>query len=307
MIYHGDFLPGATIHFLWSTNGANGASITRGTNGTVSVYKNNGTTQTTTGVTDTEDFDGLTGVHACTIATTDSFYTPGNYSVVLSGASIDSQTVNAVIGHFSIANRMQAGLVQRGLAIVTNTDATHLQLASGDIDTDDEANGSTVVIVHGTGANQSRIATDSANTNDLLTVDTWTVTPDGTSYYERYASPPGSSTSPAPVNVVQVAGTTQTAGDLAALVTAVDNFVDTEVGAIQTTLTSMDGKLDTIDNFLDTEMAATLAAVDTEVAAIKAKTDSLTFTVANQLDANVQSVNDVALEGDGSATPWGPA
>jgi hypothetical protein len=54
-------------------------------------------------------------------------------------------------------------------------------------------------------------------------------------------------------------------------------------------------------------MAAVLAAVDTEVAAIKAKTDSLTFTVAGQVDANVQSVNDVALLGDGSATPWGPA
>jgi hypothetical protein len=58
---------------------------------------------------------------------------------------------------------------------------------------------------------------------------------------------------------------------------------------------------------LDTEIAALLAYVDTEVAAIKAKTDSLTFTVATVLDANVQRVNDVALVGDGDATPWGPA
>jgi hypothetical protein len=54
--------------------------------------------------------------------------------------------------------------------------------------------------------------------------------------------------------------------------------------------------VDTVDDLLDTE-----------VAAIKAKTDQLTFTVSNQLDANIQSVNDVALVGDGSATPWGPA
>ena len=47
--------------------------------------------------------------------------------------------------------------------------------------------------------------------------------------------------------------------------------------------------------------------VDTEVAAIKAKTDSLTFTVAGQVDANIQSVNDVTVNGNGSAgTPWGP-
>jgi hypothetical protein len=64
--------------------------------------------------------------------------------------------------------------------------------------------------------------------------------------------------------------------------------------------------LTVVDDFLDTEVAAILAAVDTEVAAIKAKTDSLTFTVANVLDANIQRVNDVAIVGDGGATPWGP-
>lgn len=47
--------------------------------------------------------------------------------------------------------------------------------------------------------------------------------------------------------------------------------------------------------------------VDTEVAAIKAKTDSLTFTVAGQVDANITYVNDTAVTGDGgSGTEWGP-
>lgn len=36
-----------------------------------------------------------------------------------------------------------------------------------------------------------------------------------------------------------------------------------------------------------------------DVGAIKAKTDSLTFTVANQVDANIQSINDVTLTGNG--------
>lgn len=52
--------------------------------------------------------------------------------------------------------------------------------------------------------------------------------------------------------------------------------------------------VDTIDNL-----------IDTEVAAIKAKTDSLTFTVAGSVDANIQQINDVAITGDGSATPFG--
>lgn len=42
-----------------------------------------------------------------------------------------------------------------------------------------------------------------------------------------------------------------------------------------------------------------LATVDGVVDAIKAKTDSLTFTVAGQVDANMQAINDVAVTGDG--------
>jgi hypothetical protein len=44
-----------------------------------------------------------------------------------------------------------------------------------------------------------------------------------------------------------------------------------------------------------------------DVGAIKAKTDSLTFTVAGQVDANVQYVNDVAVTGTGAlGDEWGP-
>lgn len=49
------------------------------------------------------------------------------------------------------------------------------------------------------------------------------------------------------------------------------------------------------------------AALQTTALAVKAKTDNLTFTSGTDLDVNVQKVNDVALLGDGSATPWGPA
>jgi hypothetical protein len=45
--------------------------------------------------------------------------------------------------------------------------------------------------------------------------------------------------------------------------------------ATTTQLTTVEGKIDTIDDF-----------VDTEISAIKAKTDQLSFTVANQVDAN---------------------
>ena len=90
MMYLGDFPTSAMIDFNWSSNSAAGASITRATNGTVSVYKANGTTQSTTGVTDTEDFDSLTGIHHCRIDTSSdgTFYAAGSeFSVVLSAAT----------------------------------------------------------------------------------------------------------------------------------------------------------------------------------------------------------------------------
>ena len=44
-----------------------------------------------------------------------------------------------------------------------------------------------------------------------------------------------------------------------------------------------------------------------DVGAIKTQTDKLTFTVANQIDANTQYINDTQLTGDGGViAPWGP-
>jgi hypothetical protein len=54
-------------------------------------------------------------------------------------------------------------------------------------------------------------------------------------------------------------------------------------------------------------IATEVATVDTATSAIKAKTDSLTFTVAGNVDANIQRVNDVAVSGTGAAgDEWGP-
>lgn len=92
------------------------------------------------------------------------------------------------------------------------------------------------------------------------------------------------------VDVIKVAGTTQTAGDIPALINTLDDYVDTEVSAIKAktdnlpsdpadasdiaaSFTTVNGKLDTIDDFLDTEIAA-----------IKAKTDNLPSDPADASD-----------------------
>jgi hypothetical protein len=111
MMYLGDYDEDDAVHFLWSSNDAAGASASRAVDGTISVYKDNGTSQSTAGITDTEDFDSLTGIHAVTInLAADAFFTAGaDYAVVLSGATIDGQAVNAVLAHFSIRNRYMRG------------------------------------------------------------------------------------------------------------------------------------------------------------------------------------------------------
>lgn len=61
-------------------------------------------------------------------------------------------------------------------------------------------------------------------------------------------------------------------------------------------IAAISAKIDTVDDFLDTEIAA-----------IKAKTDGLTFTVAGVVDANIQRVNDVTVTGTGApGDEWGP-
>jgi hypothetical protein len=98
------------------------------------------------------------------------------------------------------------------------------------------------------------------------------------------------------VNTIDDFIDTEMAAVLAAVDTEVATIVTqtgaaairTAVGLASANLDTQLAKLDTIDDFLDTE-----------VAAIKAKTDSLTFTVAGQVDANVQRINDVTITGNG--------
>ena len=64
--------------------------------------------------------------------------------------------------------------------------------------------------------------------------------------------------------------------------------VDTAAVLVDTG-TTLDGKINTVDTVVD---------------AIKVQTDKLAFTVTNQVDANIQSINDVTIAGDGDGPPF---
>lgn len=155
--YLGDFKKDSALYFCWDTNDKNGASVTRATNGTIRVYKDDGTTESTAGITDTEDFDGVTGVHNCKIdLSADAFYATGHdYSIVLVGAVIDGQTVNAVLATFSIENRFAGSLLfQKSAKLLVNKAVQNKNTGAIEYYDDD---GQTVILTHTPSDSESTI------------------------------------------------------------------------------------------------------------------------------------------------------
>jgi hypothetical protein len=105
----------------------------------------------------------------------------------------------------------------------------------------------------------------------------------------------------------------ETASILTDTGTTLDGKADQIVAAVITNAAGTDIAADIIAVKADTAailtdtgttLDAALAVVDGNVDAIKAKTDSLTFTVAGNVDANTLRINDVEITGDGSGTPF---
>ena len=107
-----------------------------------------------------------------------------------------------------------------------------------------------------------------------------------------------------------------TASDLA----TVAGYLDTEIAAIlEDTGTTIPALIAALNNISTTQVnaecdtaisdaslatAATLAALNTVADAIKVVTDKFGFTVANQVNSNVQLINDETITGDGKTTPF---
>lgn len=252
--YLGDFAEDATVHFLWSSFDADGGSITRTVDGTISVYKDNGLTQSTAGITEAEDFDGVTGIHSCTIdLSADAFYATGsNYSVVLSGATIDGETVNAVLREFSIENRFMRGTdgantttPPTAAAIRAEMDSNSTQLAAIVADTNELQSDDVPGLIAALDAVVDTVKAETA----LIVADT---------------------------NELQT-------DDVPGLIAALDAVVDT-VKAETALIVADTNELQTDD------IPGLLAAIDTLIDGIKAKTDDLTFTVANAVDVNLTNI-----------------
>jgi len=109
--YLGDFSASAVIDFKFTTfRPSTGAPFTLAGTPVVSVYKDNDTTQSTTGVVLTVDFDSVTGLNHVRVTTTDAFYANGSeFECVITAGTVDSvSVVGSCVGRFTL--RSQASL-----------------------------------------------------------------------------------------------------------------------------------------------------------------------------------------------------
>jgi hypothetical protein len=103
----GDFDTSSVIYFKFTTfRPSTGAPFTLAGTPALSVYKDASTTQTTTGVTLTVDFDGVTGLNHVAIDTSadGTFYAAGSFfDVVITTGTVDSvSAVGVVVGRFTL-------------------------------------------------------------------------------------------------------------------------------------------------------------------------------------------------------------
>lgn len=103
----GDFDTSAVIYGKFTTfRPSTGATYTLGGTPALSVYKDNSTTQSTSGVTLTADFDSVTGLNhfAIDTSTDGTFYSAGSFfDVVITTGTVDSVSVTgSCIGQFTL-------------------------------------------------------------------------------------------------------------------------------------------------------------------------------------------------------------
>ena len=125
MKYLGDFRLGDTFDTKFTTVNTSGVPTTLAGTPAVSVYNGNSTTQSTTGITLTVDFDSVTGLHNVRVVATsgNGYATATNYQLVITTGTVGgSSVVGYVIGEFSIENRS---------ALMPTTAARTLDVSAG--------------------------------------------------------------------------------------------------------------------------------------------------------------------------------
>jgi hypothetical protein len=339
--YYGDFPVNATVYIPINTFDSNdpaaSVTVTNLLNTDVHIHKDGGTTQrnNAAGITMSIDYDSITGNHLLTIDTSDNtvadFYQAGHeYQVRIEGATVDAGTINAWVGSFS--------LERSGGALALLKNATYGLSALESLVDDIGAAGAGLTAIPWNSAWDAEVqseCTDALNAYDPPTkaeLDTAQGAVTLANGAHGGAATVITLQTPIVANTTLIEGGDATDALTAAVPTAagIADAVWDEltadhagVGSTGAALSAAGGSGDpwatalpgaygagTAGKIIGDNVNAPIATVDTVVDAIKAKTDSLTFTVAGDVDCNVQTWKGAAAQdmtGDAFARLGAPA
>lgn len=302
-LHLGDVPASSTLYIPFASYNSAGASVTlTGLAVTdLEIYKNGSVTQRASDAgytlldTDGIDFDALTGIHGFSVDLADNtdagFYAVGSfYWVVVSAVTIDGQTVNFIAATFRIvAAEAVAGKPKVDVDAWLGTAAATPTIAGvPEVD---------VTHADGTAWNSGAIGANTLATNTITAakigsdaIGASELAADAVTEIANAVAAPSAATIADAVwdedaTAHQTQGTFgQAIGDPGADTDTLFGLVNTNLDATVSSRASQTS-VDTIDDFLDTEIAA-----------IKAKTDSLTFTTANRVDSQVFGVQSGAID-----------
>lgn len=202
------------------------------------------------------------------------------------------------------------GLETWGKAITNGTTGS-FTLSGGTAYTSNILVGKAVRIDTGTGANAMRFISANATTGSVSVSPAFDIAPNSTSEVSVIDAPPSSTANPVPADVVQISGDSVAADNLESYCdgTTPQPVNATQISGDAVAADNLEAAFDGTGYDLGGIDVSELNAIvddlinggrlDLLIDAIKAKTDSLTFTVGNQVDANIQSINDVTITGNG--------
>ena len=336
----GDFDASAVIYGKFTTvTATTGAPGTLGGTPALSVYKDNSTTQSTTGVTLTVDFDTVPGLNHYTIDTSadGTFYAAGSFFdiVVTTGTVGGVSAVGYCVGSFTI---------RKNSALKPTTAGRALDVSAGGEAGVDWANVGSPTTANALTATSiittQKVDVDTIKTNPVVNAGTITFPTTATLASTTNIT---AGTVTTATNVTTVNGLA--AGVITAASIAADAITDAKV-ASDVTIASVTGAVGSVTGNVGgnvvgsvgsvtaavTITAASVQAiwdaltsalttvgsigkllvdnVNASISAIKTQTDKLTFTVANQIDANVldwKSATAPAMTGDAFARLGAPA
>lgn len=161
----GDFDTSAVVYGKFTTfRPSTGAPYTLAGTPALSVYKDNSTTQSTTGVTLTADFDTVTGLNHFAIDTSadGTFYSSGSFfDIVVTTGTVDSvSAIGMVVGSFTLRKNSALKPATAGRALVVDAaglaDANMVKAGPSGSGTAQTARdiGASVLISSGTGTGQ---------------------------------------------------------------------------------------------------------------------------------------------------------